>query len=102
MHASLTLHSCPDSPVYDRKVFAYAASKTAVNAFTIPLAHELAGTNVTVNSLDPGWARTQMGGPDATLTPEEAGAAIADVVTRLKPQVNGRFLTLQAGVDSPW
>ncbi|WP_431038824.1 SDR family NAD(P)-dependent oxidoreductase [Streptomyces sp. P6-2-1] len=102
MHASLTLHATPGSPVYERKVFAYAASKTALNAFTVPLAHEMAGSAVTVNSLDPGWVRTDMGGPEATLTPEESGVAVADVVARLAPGVNGRFLTLDADTDNPW
>ncbi len=102
MHASLTLQATPGSPVYDRKAFAYASSKTALNAFTIPLAHELAGTAVTVNSLDPGWVRSRMGGPDATLSPDECGAAIAALVTRLGPDVTGRFLTLELGVERPW
>ncbi|WNI18469.1 SDR family NAD(P)-dependent oxidoreductase [Actinacidiphila sp. ITFR-21] len=102
MHASLTLHSSPGSPVFDRKVFGYAASKTALNAFTVPLAHEVAGSGVTVNSLDPGWVRTQMGGPTATLSPQECGTAIADIATHLAPDVNGRFLTLQPGTENPW
>ena len=38
---SLTLHSEPKSPIYSMKAFAYDASKTALNAFTVHLAHEL-------------------------------------------------------------
>ena len=44
----------------------YRTSKTALNALTRILADELQGTNVLVNSLCPGWVRTDMGGPDAT------------------------------------
>ncbi|HTX76867.1 MAG TPA: SDR family NAD(P)-dependent oxidoreductase, partial [Terracidiphilus sp.] len=58
---SLTLHADPKSPIYGAKAFAYDASKTALNAFTIHLAHELAGTKIKVNSAHPGWVKTDMG-----------------------------------------
>jgi NAD(P)-dependent dehydrogenase (short-subunit alcohol dehydrogenase family) len=44
---------------------AYRSSKAALNALTRVLAAELAGTNVLVNSVDPGWVRTDMGGAQA-------------------------------------
>jgi NAD(P)-dependent dehydrogenase (short-subunit alcohol dehydrogenase family) len=42
----------------------YSASKAAVDKFTCDLAAELRGTNVLANYLDPGWLRTDMGGPN--------------------------------------
>ncbi|MFZ4713177.1 MAG: SDR family NAD(P)-dependent oxidoreductase [Bacteriovoracaceae bacterium] len=40
----------------------YSASKAALNAFTISLAHELSQTKILVNSICPGWIATDMGG----------------------------------------
>ncbi|MEO0844744.1 MAG: SDR family NAD(P)-dependent oxidoreductase, partial [Cyanobacteria bacterium J06643_5] len=51
--ASLTLHQDPSFKFYDVKQLAYDSSKTAVNAFTIHLAHELKDTNIKVNSAHP-------------------------------------------------
>jgi NAD(P)-dependent dehydrogenase (short-subunit alcohol dehydrogenase family) len=44
---------------------AYRMSKTALNALTRTLAAELKGTNILVNSMCPGWVKTDMGGPNA-------------------------------------
>jgi NAD(P)-dependent dehydrogenase (short-subunit alcohol dehydrogenase family) len=55
---------------------AYAVSKVALNALTVMLAAELAGTGVLVNAVNPGLVRTRMR-PDAERT---APAAAADVV----------------------
>lgn len=50
---------------------AYRLSKTALNVLTRMLALELAGSNILVNSLCPGWVKTDMGGPGATRSLEE-------------------------------
>jgi NAD(P)-dependent dehydrogenase (short-subunit alcohol dehydrogenase family) len=54
----------------------YRLSKTALNAVTRILADELLGTGVKVNAVCPGWVRTDMGGPDATLSVEEGARGI--------------------------
>jgi NAD(P)-dependent dehydrogenase (short-subunit alcohol dehydrogenase family) len=64
---SLTLHADPKSPIYHAKSFAYDASKTALNAFTVHLAYELRDTNIKINSAHPGWVKTDMGGPQAPM-----------------------------------
>jgi NAD(P)-dependent dehydrogenase (short-subunit alcohol dehydrogenase family) len=64
---SLTLHADPKSPIYNAKSFAYDASKTALNAFTVHLAYELRDTNIKVNSAHPGWVKTDMGGDQAPM-----------------------------------
>jgi NAD(P)-dependent dehydrogenase (short-subunit alcohol dehydrogenase family) len=58
---SLSLQATEGSPIYEAKVFAYNASKAALNAYTIHLAHALKGTKIKVNSAHPGWVKTDMG-----------------------------------------
>jgi NAD(P)-dependent dehydrogenase (short-subunit alcohol dehydrogenase family) len=50
---------------------AYRTSKAALNAFTRTLAAEVAGTGILVNSLSPGWVKTDMGGENAPRSVEE-------------------------------
>ena len=58
--ASLTHHSDPSSPIYNVKVPAYDASKSALNAWTVHLAHELRDTLLKVNAVHPGSVKTDM------------------------------------------
>ena len=64
---SLTLQSMENSPIGPAKAFAYNASKTSLNAYTIHLAHELKDTMIKVNSAHPGWVKTELGGPHAPM-----------------------------------
>ena len=50
---------------------AYRISKTALNSFTRALSAELADTNILVNSMCPGWVKSDMGGPNALRTVEQ-------------------------------
>lgn len=68
---SVSLQATKGSPTYSTKLFAYNASKAALNVFTISLAHELRGTNVKVNSGHPGWVQTDMGGSAAPMSSVE-------------------------------
>lgn len=43
----------------------YSVSKAAVDKFSRDLAAALKGANVLVNYVDPGWLKTDLGGPDA-------------------------------------
>ena len=55
---------------------AYNVSKTALNAITRLLAVELEGGGILVNSVCPGWVRTDMGGAGATRSVEEGAASV--------------------------
>jgi NAD(P)-dependent dehydrogenase (short-subunit alcohol dehydrogenase family) len=57
---SIALHGDPASPIYDFKVPAYNVSKSAVKAWTVQLAWELRDTPIKVNTLHPGYVRTDM------------------------------------------
>jgi NAD(P)-dependent dehydrogenase (short-subunit alcohol dehydrogenase family) len=52
---------------------AYQWSKAALNAITLMVADACRGNNVTVNSVCPGWTKTDLGGPDA---PQSVGEAV--------------------------
>lgn len=51
---------------------AYRVSKTALNALTRMLSVAMAGDDILVNSMCPGWVRTDMGGPNASRSAGQA------------------------------
>lgn len=58
---SISAHQDPESFIYDFKgVPAYNVSKSAVNAWTVHLAHVLADSAIKVNTIHPGYVRTDM------------------------------------------
>ena len=59
---SLAANADPASPIYDVKIPAYNVSKSAVNAWTVQLAHELRNTPIKVNAVHPGSVKTDMNG----------------------------------------
>lgn len=70
---------------------AYRLSKTALNAVTCILAAETEGYDIQVNSLCPGWVRTDMGGPNATRHVEEGVDTAIWLAQQPKNRPSGRF-----------
>lgn len=50
----------------------YSASKAALDKVTIDVASKLEGSDVIISLTDPGWCRTDLGGPNAPNAPEDA------------------------------
>jgi NAD(P)-dependent dehydrogenase (short-subunit alcohol dehydrogenase family) len=97
---SLALQADPNSPIYHAKSFAYDASKTALNAFTVHLAYELRDTNIKVNSAHPGWVKTDMGGESAPMELSEGGKTSAALATLPDDGPSGGYF--HQGNPLPW
>jgi NAD(P)-dependent dehydrogenase (short-subunit alcohol dehydrogenase family) len=72
--------------------YAYSASKAALNMLTRTIANELGPKGVTTVAISPGWVRTEMGGEQATLSPEESAQTLAEAIQKIGPELNGEFL----------
>ncbi|MGF1645088.1 MAG: SDR family oxidoreductase [Thiotrichales bacterium] len=70
---------------------AYRLSKTALNALTRICADELQDTRIKVNSVCPGWVRTDMGGPNAIRDVEEGVETIVWLATLPSDGPSGGF-----------
>ncbi len=78
---SVTIMSEPGHVNARRTLLGYGAAKTALNMFTVLLAKELKDTPIKVNSADPGWTRTGLGGPDAPNAPEDSASVAVWLAT---------------------
>ncbi len=96
---SLTLHSDPNSPIYNYKLPAYDISKTALNGYAVHLAHELKDTPIKVNTLHPGSVVTDMN-PHGDLSVEEGAKTSVDLATLGTDGYTGKFIHL--GNELPW
>lgn len=78
----------------------YRISKTALNMVTNIFASEVQGADICVNSVCPGWVRTDMGGPNAERTIEQGIKGIIWAATLPKGGPNGGFF--RDGEPIPW
>lgn len=69
----------------------YSASKAALDKITIDLGSTVNGTDVMINLTDPGWCRTDLGGPHAPNAPESAIPGIV-VGIFVDDKKSGRYL----------
>jgi NAD(P)-dependent dehydrogenase (short-subunit alcohol dehydrogenase family) len=79
----------------------YRASKAALNKIGQCLAEDLKPEGIAVVSMHPGWVRTDMGGPNATLGVEESVAGMLRVVDGLTISDTRRYLDYR-GEDIDW
>lgn len=97
---SLTQHGDPNWEFYEVKPLAYNASKTALNAFTVMLAHELKDTDIKVNSADPGFTATDLNGHQGYKTVEQGAAIITDLAVLPADGATGSYYDDQGVL--PW
>ena len=71
----------------------YSASKAALDKVTRDLGSKYEGTDVMINLADPGWCRTDLGGPNAPNSPESAipGIVVGAFVDDKKSGMQGRW-----------
>ena len=69
----------------------YCLSKLALNGLTIMLAAALRADNIAVNSMCPGWVRSDMGGPNATLSVAEGADTAVWLADEAPHQLTGKF-----------
>ncbi len=82
---SLTAMSDRGHPMHGVNFAAYNASKTALNALTVALAKDLASDRISVNSICPGWVKTDMGGESAPRTVTQGAGIIVTLATSGNP-----------------
>lgn len=70
---------------------AYSISKIGVNMLTKSLAIDLKRSGISVNAVDPGWVRTEMGGENAPKSPEEGADSIVWLATETEDSLTGGF-----------
>ena len=81
--------------------YAYAASKAALNMISRTVAFEYKTEGICCIALDPGWVKTDLGGPDAHLEPHQSATAICDTLGRLTLADTSKFLRFD-GQEVPW
>lgn len=95
---SLTLHSSAEG--LGVMPFAYDASKSALNAYTIHLANALKETKIKVNSAHPGWVKTDMGTDAAPMDVVEGAKTEVALASLPDDGATGGFVHL--GKTLPW
>ena len=102
---SLTLHSDPTWKYYSVKAVSYVSSKTALNAFTVTLAHELKELNFKVNSIDPGYTATDFNHHSGPQSVESAASFIIKHTLADENGPTGKFFSPDIEnetEESPW
>lgn len=97
---SLAVNGDPTSPYYSARLIGYNASKAALNMLTVQLAAELRGTPIVVNSVSPGYVKTDLTGHTGFMTPEEGARLPVEYALLGEDAVSGRFV--EPAGETPW
>jgi len=77
---------------------AYRLSKAALNSVTVQLALELVPQNIAVNAANPGWVRTDMGGPEAPLAVDQGIESIVWLALKAPQKLTGKLIEQKRAV----
>jgi NAD(P)-dependent dehydrogenase (short-subunit alcohol dehydrogenase family) len=97
---SLARNSDPAFPFAHRKHLAYNSSKTALNAITVQLAHDLRDTPLKINAVDPGYTAAEFNDYRGTRTVQQGAAVAVRYATLAADGPSGGFFN-EAG-PVPW
>lgn len=81
--------------------YLYRSSKAAANMVVKSLAIDLKPFGITAVVLHPGWVKTDMGGPNAMISPEQSVSGMRKVISGLGPADSGKFFAYDGQVI-PW
>ena len=81
--------------------YIYRSSKTAVNQVVKSLSIDLAGRDIAVISLHPGWVQTEMGGPNAEIGTDESVSGLKGILQSAGLAQSGQFIEFN-GNSIPW
>ena len=72
-------------------MYSYRTSKAALNQILVSAAQNLRAQEVKTLAIHPGWVQTDMGGENATFTPEQSVSGIINVAENLTLEESGSF-----------
>lgn len=81
--------------------YAYRASKTALNMFSVAMKKEALEDNISFLILHPGWVKTRMGGEHAPVELSDSVDGMMNLIVNHTLDKSGRFVQYD-GVDLPW
>ncbi len=81
--------------------YLYRSSKAAANMVVKSLAVDLKEKGITSVAFNPGWVKTDMGGPNAMITVEQSVSDMRKVIDKLTPADTKKFIG-NDGVVIPW
>lgn len=97
---SLSINGDPTSPYYEARLIGYNASKAALNMLTVQLAAELKDTDIVVNSVAPGYVKTDLTGGNGFMTAEEGARLPVEYALLGDGAVSGSFV--EPAGNAPW
>jgi NAD(P)-dependent dehydrogenase (short-subunit alcohol dehydrogenase family) len=80
------------SDCHSGRSYAYRASKTALNMFSMAMKNELDANGISLLIMHPGWVETDMGGPNAPLSTEESVSGIMQRIDEQDMSMSGRYV----------